>query len=177
MAWNLDRSHLEVGFSAKHLMVSKVRGRFTDVDADIHIDEANPAASHVVARIKTASVDTGAADRDAHLKSADFFDVERYPEIRFESTGVTHKGEDVEIRGNLTIKDVTKPVTLKGEFAGPVAGPWGGRSLGFDLETEIDREDWGLTWNVALEAGGFLVSRKIKLHIAAEVAEAAAVTA
>ncbi|MFN8640048.1 MAG: YceI family protein [Dehalococcoidia bacterium] len=177
MAWNLDPTHLEVGFSARHLMVSRVRGRFTDVEADIHIDDANPDASRVVARIRTASVTTDAADRDAHLRSADFFDVERYPEMRFESTRVTRKGDDIEIRGDLTIKDVTRPVTLKGEFAGPVAGPWGGRSLGFDLEAEIDREDWGLSWNVALEAGGFLVSRKIKLHIAAEVVEAAAVAA
>jgi polyisoprenoid-binding protein YceI len=177
MAWNLDSNHLEVGFSAKHLMVSTVRGRFEEVDADIHLDEEHPERSHVSARINAASLNTGTADRDAHLKSPDFFNVESYPEIRFESTRVQRRGDRLELTGNLTIKDVTKPITLKGEFAGPIAGPWGGRSVGFELDGELDREDWGLTWNVALEAGGVLVSRKIKLHIAAEVTEAAAVAA
>lgn len=177
MPWTLDQSHAEVAFSAKHLMVSTVRGRFTDVEADIHIDEAQPERSRVSARIKTASLDTGTADRDTHLKSADFFDVEAYPEMRFESTTVARKGDRFELAGNLTIKDVTRPVTLKGEFAGPIAGPWGGRSVGFELDGEIDREGWGLTWNLALEAGGVLVSKKVKLHIAAEVVEAAAVAA
>lgn len=177
MSWNLDSHHAEVGFSARHLMVSTVRGRFADVEANVHIDEDQPEASHVTARVKTASLATGSADRDAHLKSSDFLDVERYPEIVFESTKVERRGDHLVLSGDLTIKDVTRPVTLRGELAGPVATPWGARSVGFELTGEIDREDWGLTWNVALEAGGVLVSKKVKLHIAAEVLEAAAVAA
>lgn len=177
MTWTLDQTHLEVGFSAKHLMVSTVRGRFQDVEADVHLDEEHPERSHVVARIRATSLDTGTPDRDAHLRSPDFLDVERYPEIVFRSSRVSLSGERIEIDGDLQIREVSHPVTLKGEFAGPVNGPWGGRSIGFELDAEIDREAWGLTWNVALEAGGLLVSRKIKLHIAAEVVQRAAVAA
>lgn len=177
MAWTLDNHHADVSFAAKHLMVSTVRGRFSDVEADVHIDEDHPERSHVTARVKVASLSSGSADRDAHLKSADFFEVERYPEIVYESTDVRLEGDQLQIRGNLTIKGVTRPVALKGEFAGPVPTPWGGRSIGLELTGEIDREDWGLTWNVALEAGGVLVSRKVKINIAAEVLEAAAAAA
>ncbi len=177
MPWTLDKNHAELAFSAKHLMVSTVRGRFEDVEADIHLDETLPERSHVTAVIKTASLNTGTAERDAHLKSADFFDVEVYPEMRFESTSVQRKGDRFELAGNLTIKGITHPVTLRGEFAGPIAGPWGGRSVGFELDGEIDREEWGLTWNVALDAGGLLVGKKVKLHVTAEIVEAAAVAA
>ncbi len=177
MPWNLDQTHVEVGFSAKHLMVSTVRGRFNEVAAEVHIDEAQPEQSRVIARIAAASLFTGTADRDAHLKSPDFLDVERYPEIVFRSSRVALSGDRIEIDGDLQIREVSHPVTLRGEVAGPIATPWGGRQLGFELETEIDREAWGLTWNVALEAGGVLVSRKVKLHIAAEVTEAVAATA
>lgn len=177
MTWTLDTTHAEVGFSAKHMMVSTVRGRFEDVDADIHLDEANPAQSHVVARIKAASINTGTPDRDAHLRSADFLDVENHPEILFRSTRIEQSGDALTLHGDLTIREITKSVILKGELSGPVAGPWGGRHIGFDLSGEIEREDWGLGWNMALEAGGFLVSKKIKLHTAVEVMEAAAVAA
>lgn len=177
MPWTLDQTHLEVGFSAKHLMVATVRGRFRQVDADLLIDEERPERSHVVARIDAASLDTGTPDRDAHLRSPDFLDVERYPEIVFRSNRVSLSGDRIEIDGDLQIREVSHPITLKGEFAGPVNGPWGGRSVGFELDAEIDREAWGLTWNVALEAGGVLVSRKIKLHIAAEIVERAVVAA
>jgi len=176
MAWTLDTKHAEVGFSAKHMMVATVRGRFEDVDADIHIDESQPEQSHVTARIKAASLNTGTPDRDAHLRSADFFDVERYPEIVFRSTRVERDGEEFKLRGELTIRGVTRPLTLKGEFTGPVVGPWGGRHLGFELDGEIEREEWGLGWNMALEAGGVLVGKRVKLHIAVEVVEAAAVS-
>lgn len=177
MPWTLDQTHLEVGFSAKHLMVATVRGRFRQVDADLLIDEEHPERSHVVARIDAASLDTGTPDRDAHLRSPDFLDVERYPEIVFRSNRVSLSGDRIEIDGDLQIREVSHPITLKGEFAGPVNGPWGGRSVGFELDAEIDREAWGLTWNVALEASGVLVSRKIKLHIAAEIVERAVVAA
>lgn len=177
MTWTLDQTHLEVGFSAKHLMVTTVRGRFRLVEADVRIDEEDPERSSVVARINAASLDTGTPDRDAHLRSADFLDVERYPEIVFRSSRVSLSGQRLEIDGDLQIREISRPVTLKGEFAGPVNGPWGGRSLGFELDAEIDREAWGLSWNVALEAGGVLVSRKLKLHIAAEVVQRETVAA
>ena len=174
MAWTLDTKHAEVGFSAKHMMVATVRGRFEDVDADIHIDEAQPEQSRVTARIKAASLNTGTPDRDAHLRSPDFLDVERYPEIVFESTRVERDGDVFKLHGDLTIRDVTRPLTLKGEFTGPVQSPWGGRHLGFELDGEIEREDWGLGWNMALEAGGVLVGKRVKLHIAVEVVESVA---
>ena len=171
MPWNLDHTHLEVGFSARHLMVATVRGRFRQLEAEVQIDEEHPERSFVVARIDASSLDTGAPERDAHLRSPDFLDVERYPDMVFRSRRVSLSGERIEIEGELEIREVSHPVTLKGTFAGPVSAPWGGRSVGFELDAEIDREAWGLTWNVALEAGGVLVSRTIKLHIAAEVVE------
>lgn len=172
MSWTLDTAHAEVGFSAKHLMVATVRGRFEEVEADIHIDEERPELSHVTARIKAASLNTGSADRDAHLRSADFLDVENHPELVFRSTKVEHAGEAFTLHGDLTIRGVARPVTLRGELAGPVIAPWGGgRHAGFELDGEIDREDWGLGWNMALEAGGVLVSKNVKLHLAVEVLE------
>jgi polyisoprenoid-binding protein YceI len=177
MAWTLDSQHAEVAFSAKHMMVATVRGRFEKVEADIHLDEANPAQSRVTARIDAASLNTGTPDRDAHLRSADFLDVEHYPEIQFESTRVEQHGDDFVLHGDLTIRGVSRPITLKGEFTGPVQDPWGGRHVGFELDGEIEREDWGLGWNMALEAGGVLVGKKVKLHIAVEVVEAVAAVA
>lgn len=174
MSWSLDKQHLEVGFAAKHMMVATVKGRFTDVDAEVHLDEQRPEASFVRANIAAASLTTGAADRDAHLKSADFFDIEQYPALTFASREVRRKGDDLELLGDLTIKGVTRPITLKGEYTGPIQGPWGGRHVGFSLAGELDREDFGLTWNVALEAGGVLVGKKVKLTIDAEVKEDAA---
>ncbi|MCK9485186.1 MAG: YceI family protein [Dehalococcoidia bacterium] len=171
--WTLDHTHAEVGFSAKHMMVATVKGRFTDVQADIKIDEEQPQASTVAARVATASLTTGNEERDTHLKSPDFLNVEEFPELVFQSTSVRRIGEDeLELAGDLTIRDVTRPVVLKGEFTGPIASPWGDRRAGFSLTGEFDREDFGLTWNVALEAGGVLVSRKIKLHVDVEVAAA-----
>lgn len=178
MTWTLDKAHLDVAFSARHMMVASVKGRFEEADADIEIDEAQPERSSVVATLQAASLATGHADRDAHLRSPEFLDVERYPHITFRSTRVTRRSdEDLEIDGDLTIRDVTRPVTLKGEFTGPVTGMRGGRHLGFSLAGEIDREAFGLTWNMALEAGGMLVGRTIKLHVDAEVVQAAAVAA
>lgn len=152
-------------------MVTTVKGQFGEVDADVHLDEQKPEASFVRATVAVASINTGVADRDTHLKSPDFFDVERYPSLTFASREVRLKGDNLELVGDLTIKDVTRPVTLKGEFNGPVQTPWGGRAVGVSLAGEIDREEFGLTWNMALDAGGVLVSRKIKLHVDAEVKE------
>ncbi|MSP21910.1 MAG: polyisoprenoid-binding protein [Dehalococcoidia bacterium] len=177
MPWTLDTTHADVSFSARHMIVTTVRGHFAEVEADIHLDETNPEQSHVTARIKTASLDTGAPDRDAHLRSADFFDVENHPEIVFRSTRVECAGEACTLVSDLTIRDITKPVTLQCEFAGPVQGPCGGRHICFEFGGEIEREDWGLGWNVAFAAGGLLVGKKVKLHLAVEVVEAATVAA
>jgi polyisoprenoid-binding protein YceI len=146
-------------------MVTKVRGSFSEVEAVATIGE-DPTQSSVEATIRAASVDTRNADRDTHLRSPEFFDVERFPTITFRSTGVRHAGGDRwAIDGDLTIKDVTRPVTLDAEFEGLTGDPWGGQRAALTATTEVDREDWGLTWNVALESGGLLVSKRIKLEL------------
>ena len=175
MNWTLDHQHAEVGFAVKHMMVATVRGRFAEVDADIDLDEEAPERSSVRAVIQAASLTTGNEERDTHLKSADFFDVEQFPELVFQSTEVRRTGDDrFELAGDLTIRDVTQPVVLKGEFTGPVKSPWGDRRAGFSLTGEIDREAFGLTWNVAMETGGVLVGKTVKLNVEAELAQQAA---
>lgn len=173
--WNIDPSHTEVGFAVKHLMVSSVKGRFHQVDADIEIDEEQPERSSVLARIETASIDTRAAERDAHLRSDDFFASERFPLMTFRSTSVRRTNERTfALTGDLTIRDVTKPVTLAGTITGPIADPYGGRRAGIEITGEIDREAWGLTWNMGLEAGGVLVGKTVKIAIEGEIVQAAA---
>ena len=138
--WNLDPTHLDIGFSVRHMMVANVKGRFTAVQAHIEIDEEHPERSSLVAEIETASVDTRAADRDAHLRSADFFNAEAFPLMTFRSTRVERAGDgDFAIAGDLTIRDVTKPLTLRGRLDGPVTDPWGGRRAGVEVSGEIDR--------------------------------------
>jgi polyisoprenoid-binding protein YceI len=161
----LDPSHSRLGFSTRHAMVTTVRGAFKDFTGEAVVDTENPAASTVNVTIKTASIDTGVADRDAHLRSADFFDAETYPEITFVSTDVVRDGDDWTITGDLTIKDVTKPVAIEFESTGSARDPFGNTRIGFEGRTTINRKDWGLSWNAALETGGFLVSDKIKLDI------------
>ena len=158
--WTIDPSHSEVGFTARHMMVSKVRGKFGEVSGTVVVPEDVTAAS-VEATIQLASVATGSEDRDNHLRSADFFDVENNPEMTFRST--SFDGET--LTGDLTIKGVTKPVTLDVEFGGVGTDPWGNEKAGFEATGEIDRTDWGLTWNANLEKGGVLVSEKIKLAL------------
>ena len=165
MPWQLDTAHTEVGFEVRHMMVSKVRGRFTDVAAEIHLDDAQPANLRVEATIGAASVTTGAADRDGHLKSADFFDVENTNDLTFVSTGIVATGDDFVVTGNLTIKGVTQPVELAVELGGIATDPFGNVRAGFEGKGEISRKEFGLTWNVALEAGGVLVSDTIKLQL------------
>ena len=163
--WQVDPSHSTVGFVARHLMVTKVRGQFTDYAAEVTIGD-DPTDSSVVVTIQAASIDTRSEDRDAHLRSADFLDVEQHPTISFRSAGVRHvKGDHWALDGDLTIKDVTRPVTLDVEFDGTNGDPWGGQRAGFTASTDIEREDWGLTWNVALESGGVLVSKKVRLEL------------
>ncbi|MEO7059408.1 MAG: YceI family protein [Lapillicoccus sp.] len=158
--WTVDPSHSEISFTARHLMVTKVRGKFTDFTAVVEV--ADPATdSTVTATAQLASVETGSADRDSHLRSADFFDVENNTEMTFVSTSVS----DTELVGDLTIKGVTKSVTFDLEFNGVAADPWGNTKAGFEAEAEINRKDWGLTWNAALEGGGVLVSEKVKIAL------------
>jgi len=162
--YTLDLSHTRLGFTARHAMVTKVRGEFGDFTGTAHIDTAEPKNSSVTLTIKAASLSTGSADRDGHLKSADFFDVETYPELTFVSTGVSRDGSDWTISGDLTIKDVSKPVTIEFEETGSARDPFGNLRVGFEGGTTVNRKDWGLTWNAALETGGVLVSDKIKLE-------------
>ena len=164
----LDAAHKRVGFVVKHLMVSKVRGNFSEADATITIGE-DPMQSSVTATIKTASVHTGQVDRDNHLRTGDFFEAEKYPTMEFRSTGIkSHAGTEFVLDGELTIKGVTKPVELLVEFEGVGRSPYGFDVFGFSATTEIDREDWGLTYNMALETGGVMIGKKVKIEIEGE---------
>ena len=162
--YTIDPAHTRLGFSARHAMVTTVRGQFGDFTGTAHIDTANPAASKVALTIQTASIDTGVADRDGHLKSGDFFDAEANPEITFVSTKVERDGDDWVVTGDLAIKGVSKPVTIDFESTGSALDPFGNLRVGFEGATSINRKDWGLVWNAALETGGVLVSEKIKLE-------------
>ncbi len=162
--YTLDPSHTRVGFSARHAMVTTVRGQFTDFSGTAHIDTANPAASSVTVTIKGESIDTGNADRDGHLRSGDFFENDAHPDITFVSTNVERDGDDWIVTGDLTIKGVTKSVTIPFEFTGSAQDPFGNVRVGFEGATTVNRSDWGITWNAALETGGVLVSEKIKLE-------------
>jgi polyisoprenoid-binding protein YceI len=169
--WTFDKTHTALTFIARHMMVTKVRGTFPAFDGAVEVAE-NPADSKVDVTIETASVTTGAVDRDAHLISPDFFDVASYPNIRFVSTELREENGHWLMTGDLTIKDVTKAVTLDVIFEGSNTNPWGKTVAGFSASTEVDREDWGLTWNLALETGGVLLSRKVRLEIEAELVKA-----
>ena len=163
--WALDPAHTRIGFSAKHAMVATVRGAFGVFDGTLVLDGENPANSTAQVSIDSASVDTGNADRDAHVRSGDFLDVETFPKLSFVSREVRIDGDDFELVGDLTVKDVTRSVTIAVETEGIVADPWGNTRAGFSGETTISRKDFGLTWNVALEAGGILVGDKIKITL------------
>ena len=163
-SYTLDPSHSRLGFSARHAMVTTVRGAFQAFEGTAVIDAANPGASSVALTIDVSSVDTGTADRDGHLRSADFFDVENHPAMTFVSTSVERDGTEWAITGDLTIKGVAKPVTIVFEEAGSARDPFGNLRVGFEGQAGINRKDWDLTWNAALETGGVLVSEKIKLE-------------
>jgi polyisoprenoid-binding protein YceI len=164
--WNVDASHSEIGFTGRHLMVSKVRGQFKDFAAVVAIGQPFEQST-VAATVQIASIDTNDGDRDTHLRSADFFDVENNPTMTFTSTKVT----DDSLEGDLTIKGITKPVTFDLDFGGVSADPWGGTRAGFEATTEINRKDFDLTWNVALETGGVLVGEKIKIALDVELVQ------
>lgn len=169
--WSVDPSHSNVAFVARHLMVTKVRGRFTSVSGTVNVAE-NPLESSVEASVEMASISTGDDGRDVHMKSADFFDVENFPTMTFRSTGLEADSDDFILRGDLTIKGVTKPVEFELEFDGTGTDPWGNQKAGFSASTEVNRKDWGLEWNVALEAGGVLVSEKVKIQLDIQLAKA-----
>jgi polyisoprenoid-binding protein YceI len=164
----LDASHSHVGFAVRHVMVAKTRGRFADFAGTVEIGE-NPLESSVNVTIQAASIDTRDEQRDGHLRSGDFFDVEAYPTVTYQSRSVrqTGKGEYV-VDGDLTIKGVTQPVPLELTFEGGATDPWGGVRVGFSAKAELDREAFGLTWNQALETGGVLVGKKVTIEIEAE---------
>ena len=167
MRWTIDTTHAEVEFSAKHLMISTVKGRFRTFSAT---GETNPDGTikGMEMTIDAASLDTNVQQRDDHLKSPDFFDVANHPTLTFRSTKVTHAGNEVTIAGDLTIRGTTRPVTLTGEYTAPTKDPWGNLRAALEVSAKINRKDWGLTWNKALEAGGVVVGEEVKLHIAAE---------
>ena len=171
--WVIDPTHTNLGFSARHAMVAKVRGNFGEFSGSFTIDGDNLAASTAEVTIQVASIDTKTADRDTHLKSPDFLDVENFPTITFVSTAVTPKGDDVVITGDLTIHGVTKSVEIEYEFVGISQDPWGQTKIGFEGSTKISRKDFGLTWNVALETGGVLIGDEIKLNLDVEATKQA----
>lgn len=171
MAWNIDTAHTTVGFVARHMGLSKVRGQFTGFRGEIEGDPKDITSARGRFEVDLASIDTGNADRDAHLKSADFFDVEKNPTMTFVGTSVTPDGDDYKVTGDLKIKGVTKPVELRYEHGGQDVDPYGNRKIGGTLTGEIKRSEWGLTWNVPLDSGGWLVSDNIKLEIDFQVAE------
>ena len=162
--WNVDVSHSGVTFVARHLMVTKVRGRFTDFAGTITVAD-DPLQSKVEATVQMASVTTGDDGRDGHLRNNDFFDIETYPTMQFVGAGIVADGDDYRLNGDLTIKGVTKPVSFELEFDGVATDPWNNTKAGFTAETEINRKDFGVDWNVALEAGGVLVGEKVKVTL------------
>ena len=177
--WNFDPAHTSADFSARHMMVTTVRGKFEKISGTLIFDTANPEQASVEVTIDASSLNTGVTDRDNHLRSADFLDVANFPTITFKSTKVEKTGDNEgTITGDLTIRGVTRPVTIKAEYLGQEKNPWGITVTGFTGTTKINREDFGLTWNVALETGGVLVGKDINIALDVEaqlVTETAAV--
>ena len=165
--WSIDPSHSEVGFSVRHLGISKTRGRF-GAFSRASVVAGRPEDSRVTVEIDAASVDTRDAGRDEHLRSADFFDVETHPVLTFVTTDVTPKGDRWAVTGDLTIAGVTKPVVLDTEVSGLATDPWGNDRVAFSASTEVNREDFGLTWNAALETGGLLVGKTVQIDLEVE---------
>lgn len=170
MSYQLDSAHSLVQFSVRHMMISKVRGGFEKFSGNFNLDETAPANTTLEVQIDVASVNTREPQRDAHLRSADFFDVEKFPTMTFKSNRVeVLDSENAKLYGDLTIKDVTKPVVMDVEFNGSAKSPWGTTSYGFNGRTKINRKDWDLTWNVALETGGVLVGDEITIEVEVEL--------
>jgi len=174
MSWQLDKAHSSINFSVRHMMISTARGRFEEFDGTFEVNEADPTQSKIEVQIQTASINTKEPQRDGHLKSPDFFDAEKYPTLTFKSKRI-EKVDDQHARlvGDLTIKDITKEVVLDVEYAGQAKSPWGTVNAGYNARTKINRKDWGLTWNVALETGGMLVGDEVTLSIELELVKQA----
>jgi polyisoprenoid-binding protein YceI len=173
--WTIDPTHTAVEFAVKHMMFTTVRGRFNKLTGTIIVDEQNPANSRVDVEIDATSIDTGVPDRDAHLRSADFLDAEKFPTLTFRSASVqgalAKEGDEFEVAGELTIRGTTMPVTLTATFQGLGKDPWGNQRSGFAARTELDRRQFGLTWNQALETGGVLVAHNVRIEIEAQAVE------
>lgn len=173
-SWVVDAAHSKIGFKVKHLMISNVAGDFTQFEGAVTTEGDDFATSSIQFSINAASVNTEIADRDAHLRSADFFDVENHPKITFEANGLKHVEDDVyEVTGNLTIKGTTKAITLSVEYGGMMTDPWGNVKAGFAITGKLKRKEWGLSWNAALEAGGVMVGEEVKLNIDLELTKVA----
>ena len=168
--WTIDPTHTEVGFKVKHMMFTNVKGNFNDYSAEIDFDNDLKEAN-LQFEAKVNSIFTNNTDRDNHLKSADFFDAEQFPTLTFKSTNIQGNGSEYEITGDLTIKGITKPVTLNAEFSGLMTDPWGNTKVGLNLDGKINRKDFGLTYNAALETGGVLVGEDVKLNAEIQLVE------
>jgi polyisoprenoid-binding protein YceI len=170
MAWHIDQAHSAIHFSVKHMMISTARGAFERFEGTVVADEQNPTLAQVDVRIEAASISTRDEKRDGHLRSPDFFDAEQFPYLTFKSTKVEQTdATHGKLYGDLTIRDVTKPVVLDFEYEGQAKSPWGTTSAGFSAQTKISRKEWGLNWNVALETGGWLVGDQINIDIQLEL--------
>lgn len=167
--WKLDPTHANVEFAVRHLMISKVRGRFAEVEGTIRIDADDVSTAELEVEIGSASVDTRTEKRDAHLRSPDFLDAERFPTLNFRSSKVERVGDDrLEVTGDLTIRDVTREIVLHVSELGTAMDPWGGERAGYEAKAKINRKDFGLTWNQALETGGVLVGEEVEIHLDAQ---------
>ncbi|MEK4079774.1 MAG: YceI family protein [Solibacillus sp.] len=172
--FTVDQTHSTIGFEVKHMMVSKVKGQFNNYTADVKAEDLTDLTTATINfELDVASINTSNEDRDNHLKSADFFGAEEFTKIKFAATNIAKDGDDYKVTGDLTIKDVTKPVTFDVEYGGKGTNPWGVEVYGFEAETKINREDFGLTWNAALETGGVLVGKDIKIKVELELNPAA----
>jgi polyisoprenoid-binding protein YceI len=175
--WQFDTSHATIGFSVRHMMVSKVHGQFTKWSGQFEFDEQDPTASKAVVEIDVNSINTNEPQRDGHLKSPDFFDAANHPVMTFRSTKIERHGADYRVAGDLTIRGTTRPVVLDAEFIGKIVDPYGNDRAGFSAKTSIDRKDFGLHWNMLLEAGGFAVADKIDINLEFEAVRAKAAAA
>lgn len=166
--WNIDPTHSHIEFAVKHLMISTVKGRFDDVEGTITIAANDPSRSSVNATIKAASIDTRTGQRDDHLRSSDFLHAEKFPDLTFASTRITGDTDDFKVTGQLTIRGVTREITLDATEEGSGKDPWGGERIGFSAKTKLDRRDYGLVWNQAIETGGVVVGNEVKISIEIE---------
>jgi polyisoprenoid-binding protein YceI len=167
--WAVDPAHSNVEFAVRHLMISTVKGRFGAVSGTVQLDDEDLSSSAVDVSIDAASIDTRQADRDAHLRSADFFDVEQFSTLTFRSSSITREGDEFRVVGDLTIRGVTRPVTLRVTEEGRTRDPWGGERIGFSATAKINRRDFGLTWNQVLETGGIAVGDEVKISVDVEL--------